>query len=491
MKTYIKINDKDNVAVALYNLEKGQEVEGVTLLCNVPKGHKFALCTIEKGQDVVKYGCPIGVATQTIDAGQHVHTHNVKTKLGEQLSYTYSPIEIFSQKTSYNVKVSVYTRANGEVGIRNELWVVPLVGCVNSVAQAIVERFKQTCTCNGVDGVFAFSHPYGCSQLGEDHVRTRTLLQQMVKHPNCGGVLVLGLGCENNKMSDFIATLGDYDTDRVRFLVAQEVTDEVAEGARLLEELYVVAKNDKRVQRNISCLKVGLKCGGSDGLSGITANPLVGCFSDRLVSLGGATVLTEVPEMFGAEQLLMDRAVNSDVFQKIVGMINDFKQYYADNGQPCYENPSPGNKEGGITTLEDKSLGCTQKSGSSSVVDVVPCGSFVASGGLNLTSGPGNDIVAVTNLACCGCHLVLFTTGRGTPLGGFVPTLKISTNSDLSMHKPSWIDYDAGQIVSGKDFQQATEELVQLVADVASGKQTKNETNGYRQIALFKTGVTL
>lgn len=492
MKTYIKINDKDNVAVALCDLPQGQSVGGVTLLSNIPKGHKFALCSIDEGQDVVKYGSPIGVATKAIVAGEHVHTHNVKTKLSGQLSYAYNPVKVLSEQNACDVQVSVYPRSDVKVGIRNELWVIPLVGCVNSVAQAIVERFKKNILgkCK-VDGVYAFSHPYGCSQLGEDHFRTRTLLQQMVKHPNCGGALVLGLGCENNKMSDFIATLGNYDSERVRFLIAQDVQDEVSVGAKLLEELYAVAQKDKRVQKDISCLKIGLKCGGSDGLSGITANPLVGQFSDRLVSLGGATVLTEVPEMFGAEQLLMDRAENKEVFDKIVTMVNDFKQYYADNGQPCYENPSPGNKEGGITTLEDKSLGCTQKSGSSSVVDVVPCGCFVENGGLNLTSGPGNDIVAVTNLACCGCHMVLFTTGRGTPLGGFVPTVKISTNSDLSMRKPSWIDYDAGQIVFGKSFVNSADELVKLVADVASGKQTKNEENGYRQIALFKTGVTL
>ncbi len=490
MNTYIKINDKDNVAVALCNLPKGQIAEGITLVSNVPKGHKFALKNIVKGQDVIKYGSPIGVATQDILAGEHVHTHNVATKLGEELSYCYNPVPV--QKTvGKKLQVSVYQRANGEVGIRNELWVVPLVGCVNAVAQAIVDRFKSLAGNLQVDGVYAFSHPYGCSQLGEDHLRTRTLLQQITKHPNCGGVLVLGLGCENNKMSDFVATLGNYDQDRVRFLVAQNVSDEVAEGAKLLNELYCVAKNDRRVQKDISCLKVGLKCGGSDGLSGITANPLVGLFSDRLTAVGGATVLTEVPEMFGAEQSLMDRASSPEVFQKIVTMINDFKHYYAANGQPCYENPSPGNKDGGITTLEDKSLGCTQKSGSGVVVDVVSCGDCVATGGLSLTSGPGNDIVAVTNLACCGCHMVLFTTGRGTPLGGFVPTVKIATNSELAAHKPAWIDYDAGQIVDGKSFDQAADELVQLVADVASGKQTKNETNGYRQIALFKTGVTL
>ena len=347
-----------------------------------------------------------------------------------------------------------------------------------------MRRFLQSCpSTDGVDGVYAFTHPYGCSQIGEDHIRTRRLLQQMVKHPNAGGVLVLGLGCENNKMSDFIATLGDYDRERVRFLVAQDVD--------ILHELYCKARTERRETRDISCLRVGLKCGGSDGLSGLTANPLVGLVSDRLVQMGATTVLTEVPEMFGAEQLLMDRARDKDTFDKIVRLINNFKQYYADHDQPCYENPSPGNRAGGITTLEDKSLGCVQKSGNSPVCDVLFDGDRIVRNGLNLLNGPGNDMVAVTNLGCAGCHMVLFTTGRGTPFGGFVPTVKISTNSDLAQRKHNWIDYDAGRVLTDGNFERALDELFGMVVDVANGKPTVNEQQDSRDIALFKTGVTL
>lgn len=492
MNKVIKINERDNVAVALEPLFKGEQYLGVRLTEDIGRGHKFALCPIAAGENVVKYGWPIGHATQPIAEGSHVHEHNVATNLSGQLAYCFNPVERPVEHNEKPATVQVYPRFDGQVGVRNELWVVPLVGCVNAQARAIVRRFEQLHPgCPGVDGVHAFSHPYGCSQIGEDHLRTRTLLQKMVRHPNAGGVLVLGLGCENNRMADFIATLGNHDPARVRFLVAQEVEDEVAAGVALLEELYAVAAQDKRVPRDISCLRVGLKCGGSDGLSGLTANPLVGIVSDKLVAEGATTVLTEVPEMFGAEQLLMDRAKDQTTFNKIVALINGFKQYYADHNQPCYENPSPGNRAGGITTLEDKSLGCVQKSGSSAVCDVVDDFGSISQRGLNLLNGPGNDMVAVTNLACAGCHIVLFTTGRGTPFGGFVPTVKISTNSELAMRKRGWIDFDAGSVVQSGDFADAADALFKLVLDVANGRLTVNERQDSRDIALFKTGVTL
>ncbi len=491
MNKFIKINDCDNVAVALEPLFKGEAYCGVCLTEDIQRGHKFALCDISQGQKIIKYGNPIGYATENIAAGSHVHEHNVSTNLGEQLTYCYNP-SLLRQSKLKSVEINVYHRFDGQIGIRNELWVIPLVGCVAAEARQIVKVFRaKHGELKGVTDVCAYSHPYGCSQIGEDHIRTRTLLQQMVKHPNAAGVLVLGLGCENNKMSDFIATLDNYDANRVRFLVAQDVEDEIAEGVRLLDELYLYAQNDVRVACDIGCLKVGLKCGGSDGLSGLTANPLVGIVSDKLVAMGATTVLTEVPEMFGAEQLLMDRAKDEQTFCKIVKLINGFKQYYADYNQPCYENPSPGNRAGGITTLEDKSLGCVQKSGSSAVNDVVFDGGNVTETGLNLLNGPGNDMVAVTNLGCAGCHLVLFTTGRGTPFGGFVPTVKISTNSELATRKHKWIDFDAGRVIVDGAFDVASEDLLQLVVDTANGKLTVSEQTDCRDIALFKTGVTL
>ncbi|MEG2158791.1 MAG: UxaA family hydrolase, partial [Clostridia bacterium] len=344
---------------------------------------------------------------------------------------------------------------------------------------------------DGIDGVFAITHPYGCSQVGQDYLRTRKFLQEIVLHPNAGGVLVLGLGCENNQMSDFIATLGNFDESRIKFLIAQEVDDEIDSGARLLQQIYEVARQDRRSPHNISCLKVGLKCGGSDGLSGITANPLVGLFCDYLTEAGGTAVLTEVPEMFGAERLLMSRAKDISVFNKTVKLINDFKDYYISNNQQVYDNPSPGNKQGGITTLEDKSLGCTQKSGFGQIDDVVFDGETLTNSGLNLLNGVGNDMVAVTNLGASGCQMVIFTTGRGTPFGGFVPTLKVSTNNDLYNRKRNWIDFNAGEIIDGEKFSALVEKLIDLVVDVANGKQTANEKNNSREIAIFKTGVTL
>lgn len=491
MKKCVVINEKDNVAVALVKLLKGEELCGTVLLEDIERGHKFALRPIKAGEKIIKYGEVIGSAKCDISQGEHVHTNNMRTDLDSKSEYKYNKAEIAPQEQMESAEVEVYERASGKVGIRNELWVIPLVGCVNAQAKEIVERYRAEFGDSGTDGVFAFTHPYGCSQTGEDHLRTRTLLQCMVRHPNAGGVLVLGLGCENNTMKDFRATLGDYDEKRVRFLVAQDVGDEIAEGVKLLRELYFVAEKDRRVTKGIECLNVGLKCGGSDGLSGITANPLLGRFSDYMASVGGATVLTEVPEMFGAERLLMARAKNEEVFRDIVGLINDFKDYYINNGQPVYENPSPGNKAGGITTLEDKSLGCTQKSGSGEVESVIKEGETIKSKGLTLLNGPGNDMVAVTNLAAAGCQMVLFTTGRGTPFGGFVPTVKVSTNTELSERKKNWIDFNAGDIVQDASFEDKLQELIKFVAEVASGKKTKNEINNTREIALFKTGVTL
>ena len=488
-KQTIIINPLDNVAVALCNLQKGGIYDGVTLAEDVAKGHKFALRDIKQGENIIKYGSPIACATADIKKGGHVHTHNAKTNLSENLEYTYNKAPTELSKVADRI-VKVYPRANGEVGIRNELWIIPTVGCVNAQAKLIAEAFKSQYGTDGFDGVFTFTHPYGCSQLGDDHERTKLILQKMVRHPNAGGVLVLGLGCENNQMSAFREGLGSIDESRIKFLVAQEVEDEVAEGVELCRQIAEVIKRDKRVERSISCLKVGLKCGGSDGLSGITANPLVGLFSDYIVAAGGTTVLTEVPEMFGAEQLLMNRAKDKAIFEKTVKLINDFKDYFRKNGQTVYENPSPGNKAGGITTLEDKSLGCTQKSGSGPVEDVVFDDGFITKKGLNLLNGPGNDMCAVTNLGAAGCHLVLFTTGRGTPFGGFVPTLKIATNSELASTKRGWIDFDAGAVLE-TDFATQLERLTDLIVETANGKPTKNEINHTKEIAIFKTGVTL
>lgn len=488
-KSTIIINKLDNVAVALCDLKKGEEHEGVILAEDITKGHKFALRDIKKGEEIIKYGSDIAYATADIPKGSHVHTHNAHTNLSENLEYTYNKVECPVKKVAPR-KINVYKRADGNVGIRNELWIIPTVGCVNGQAKLIADTFKEQYGTEGFDGVHVFTHPYGCSQLGDDHERTKLILQKMVRHPNAGGVLVIGLGCENNQMGPFKEGLGKIDESRIKFLVCQDESDEIAAGVKLVKEIADVIKNDRRSEADMSCLKVGLKCGGSDGLSGITANPLVGLFSDYIVACGGTTVLTEVPEMFGAEQKLMNRAKDEATFEKVVKLINDFKDYFRKNGQVVYENPSPGNKAGGITTLEDKSLGCTQKSGSSAVQDVVFDDGYVTAKGLNLLNGPGNDMVAVTNLGAAGCHLVLFTTGRGTPFGGFVPTLKIATNNELAARKANWIDFNAGAVLE-TGFDAQLEKLIDLVTETVNGKPAKNEINNTRELAIFKTGVTL
>lgn len=445
---------------------------------NLEDGHKYALRDIKEGENIIKYGNPIGHATCDIKKGEHVHTHNTKTNLSGNLEYTYKPCFYDIPEEDKNRTFMGYVRENGEVGIRNEVWIVNTVGCVNKVAEAIA----------AATGARSFPHPFGCSQMGDDQATTQKILAGMVNHPNAAGVLVLGLGCENNNIDVFKGVLGTWDEKRVKFLNCQDSSDEVADGIKIVKELQAYADTFKRTEVPVSKLKVGLKCGGSDGYSGITANPLVGRLSDKVIAMGGSCVLTEVPEMFGAEHLLMQRCENEEVFDKTVALINNFKDYYARHNQVIYENPSPGNKKGGITTLEEKSLGCIQKGGLSKVVDVLDYGDRLSKNGLSLLNGPGNDIVAITNLMAAGVHMVLFTTGRGTPVGSAVPTVKIATNHGLAERKSNWIDFDASPTLDGNPL---TNELFEFILEVANGKETKNEIHGYREISIFKAGVTL
>ena len=495
-QTFIKINPADTVVVCLQPKSKGEtiEVDGKTITINqdTPAGHKILITDTEEGRDIIKYGYPIGHARQNLKAGDWVNENNLKTNLAGTLEYTYNPVN--EQLTIKNEKRTFrgYIRANGEVGIRNEVWIVPTVGCVNGIAERLAEELKKETGCEGIDAIYAWHHNYGCSQLSGDHENTRKVLRDIVLHPNAGAVLVLGLGCENNQPELFEQLLGDYDKERIKFLVTQKVDgDEVEAGMQILRELYAKAKKDSREDVPVSKLRVGLKCGGSDGFSGITANPLVGEFSDWLVAQGGTSILTEVPEMFGAETILMNRCETSELFDKTVSMINNFKEYFLSHGEPVGENPSPGNKAGGISTLEDKALGCTQKCGRAPVNGVLEYGDRLETTGLNLLSAPGNDLVAATALASAGCQIVLFTTGRGTPFGTFVPTMKIATNPTLAARKPNWIDFSAGQLIEGRTMQELVPEFIDKILAVASGEKARNEVNGYREIAIFKNGVTL
>lgn len=473
------INEHDNVEVLL-------QAEG-----DIPAGHKRALRPIAEGEDIIKYGYPIGHATRPIAQGEWVNEHNICTNLQGTLEYRWNPAPqkpLIPTDGTQQATFRGYLRDDGRAGIRNELWVIPTVGCVASLAQRLATDFEGGC---GFP-TRAFAHTLGCSQLGCDHEQTRQLLCSLITHPNAGGVLVLGLGCENNQMSTLQEMLeGKVNPRRVRFLEAQKVEDEYWDGMTMLAELQSVAAWDQPTDLPLSMLRIGLKCGGSDGFSGITANPLLGRLSDALVAQGAATVLTEVPEMFGAETILMNRCRDEETFHKTVKLVNDFKEYYLSHGLPVGENPSPGNKAGGISTLEEKSLGCVQKGGSAPVVDVLDYGQPIRTQGLNLLCAPGNDLIASTALAASGCQMVLFTTGRGTPFGTCVPTLKVSTNHELAKRKPRWIDYDAGGLLSGKTWEEATREMLELVIETASGKHSCNEQNGYHEIAIWKNGVTL
>lgn len=493
---FLKINPADSVVVCLRPMQKGEtiNIDGKTIEIkqDTPAGHKLLIKDAPKGTDIIKYGYPIGHSIEDLTEGQWVNENNIKTNLSGSLEYEYSPVNEQLSIENENLTFKGYMRKNGEVGIRNEIWIVPTVGCVNGIAEKLVDLLKAETNCEGIDAIHAWHHNYGCSQLSGDHENTRKVLRDIVLHPNAGAVLILSLGCENNQPDEFMKLLGDYDQERIKLLVTQKVEgDELEEGMKILRNLYNIAKQDVRTDVPISHLCVGLKCGGSDGFSGITANPLVGEFSDWLVAQGGTSILTEVPEMFGAETILMNRCENSKLFDQTVTMINDFKEYFLSHGEPVGENPSPGNKAGGISTLEDKALGCTQKCGRAPVSGVLAYGDRLQVNGLNLLSAPGNDLVASTALASAGCQIVLFTTGRGTPFGTFVPTMKISTNSQLFHNKPNWIDFNAGELLEGAEMKVLLRKFIELIISVANGDLVRNEKNGYREISIFKNGVTL
>lgn len=494
MKT-IQINPADNVIVALEPLATGTVVSvpgagEVTATEDIPQDHKMAVRAIAAGDNVIKHGLPIGHVTCDVQAGSWLHTHNVKTNLSGEVDYEYHPshpvVEAIEPKTFQG-----FRRADGRAATRNELWIIPTVGCVNEVARAMCER-AQDLVGDSLEGVYYFPHPFGCSQTGADHAQTRKLLVALSRHANAAGVLFLSLGCENCMHDQVLEELGNYDAQRVRFLTCQDVEDELVEGHKILSELATHAKTFKRETISASELVIGLKCGGSDGLSGITANPVIGRVSDIAVAGGGTSVLTEVPEMFGAESILLDRCEGQDVFDAAADMLNGFKDYFISHGEVVYENPSPGNKDGVITTLEDKSCGCVQKGGDAPIVDVLGYGDTVRKPGLQMLCGPGNDMVSTTALTAAGCHVILFSTGRGTPFGAPAPTLKVITNERLCQHKGNWMDFNAGVVATGeRTIDEAAGDLWDLVLETASGRQTSAERRGCHEISIWKDGVTL
>ncbi len=492
------IRPNDNIGVAVSLIAKGEQFPAngktITALSEIGVGHKVALMDIKQGDGVFKYGMRIGSSSSDIPAGEWVHSHNLKTDLVGELAYNYTPQTKKQNSDTKNIPTFMgYKRKNGRVGTRNEIWVINSVGCVNRSAERISQMANQRFIRDNFDGVFSFSHPFGCSQLGDDLINTRAVLGGLARNPNAGAVLVLGLGCENLQLDQLIKSIPDLDPNRLRFFNSQLVSDEIEEGLKAIEELFNAMKDDKREEVPVSELTIGVKCGGSDGFSGITANPLVGRITDVLTGYNGRVLQTEVPEMFGAEQLLMNRAATPKVFDDIVKLINNFKNYFLKYDQPVYENPSPGNKAGGLTTLEEKSLGAIQKGGTATITEILNYGEQITQRGLVLVNAPGNDGVSSTAMIASGATIVLFTTGRGTPLGFPAPTIKISTNTALYQSKPNWIDFNAGGIADGVvSFDELTKQFLSYIIDVASGKiKAKNEVNGYKEIAIWKTGVTL
>ncbi len=494
----LKIHSTDNVAVALADLAAGTvcpltDTAVVTLQEDIPFGHKVAVTDLNRGDNIIKYGQPIGHATKDITQGQHIHTQNLKTNLEGILDYSYNPDPERQKKPQPADKrfFEGYVRKDGSVGVRNEIWIIPTVGCVNTTASQLAAQATKAFA-GKVDGVFAYTHNAGCSQLGDDMLCTQNILTGLSRNPNAAGVLFLSLGCENNNLDEFKPLLGEYDPERVKFLITQEVEDEYASAMQLLGELADFASGFKREPVSVEHLTIGFKCGGSDAFSGITANALCGRITDSVSNCGGSTILTEVPEMFGAETLLMNRAASESVFKNIVELINNFKEYFIRYGQEIYENPSPGNKKGGISTLEEKSLGCIQKGGQATVTGVLDYGDSICNRGLNLLTGSGNDQISCTNLVASGAQIVIFTTGRGNPFGSPVPTIKLASNSRLATRKKHWIDYNAGRLLEGETFESLTEVFFNYILEVASGKtRTRNEENGYKEISIFRNGVIL
>lgn len=491
----LRIAADDDVAVALRDLAAGDSVPVgdalITLTAAIPRGHKFALKARQIGDPILKYGASIGRATVAIRVGDHVHSHNVATSLAGLHTYEFQPSTARATASAATDRTFLgYRRANGRIGTRNEIWILCTVGCVGRTAERIARIGGQRFA-GRVDGVHAFPHQFGCSQLGGDLDRTRSLIASLAAHPNAGGVLILGLGCESNQLKQLLTEIPDDQRDHIRSFAAQATSDETEEGLRVLEELVALAERTQREPCPLSALTIGVKCGGSDGFSGMTANPLVGRMTDRVTAAGGTSILTEIPEIFGAEHLLMERAANAAVFERIGAVVNDFKAYFIRNEQPVSENPSPGNIAGGITTLEEKSLGAVQKGGHAIVTEVLRYGERARSHGLVLLEAPGNDGVSSTALVAAGATVLLFTTGRGTPLGFPVPTLKISSNSALAANKPHWIDFDAGRVLATDDATLLEDELLDLIVATASGQRARNELNEEREIAIWKDGVTL
>lgn len=488
----IIINEKDNVAVALHDIKSGEEHNGIKFLNDIPFGHKVAIKNISTCENIIKYGFPIGYAKNDIKMGEHVHTHNLHTNLNDIIDYEYNPINIENDNEDVSdIFFDGYKRSDGKVGTRNEVWIIPTVGCVNNTAKTL-ENMASKKYGDRCDGIFAYTHNMGCSQTGNDQIITQKLLSGIVKNPNAGGVLIVSLGCENNNLEVFKPFLEGIDKNKIRFLITQDVEDEYEEGMKYLDELTKYASTFKREKVSIKYLTVGFKCGGSDAFSGITANVICGKLNNIFIKNGGSSILTETPEMFGAETILMSRAVNKKVFDDLVNLINGYKNYFKKYGETIYENPSPGNKKGGISSLEEKSLGCVQKGGTSPIVDILDYGEYISKSGLNILKGSGNDQVSCTNLTASGANIILFTTGRGTPFGSIVPTLKISSNSNLYQKKNNWIDFNAGKVLENIPVDDIVKELFELVINIASGKiQTKNEINGYREISIFRDGIIL
>lgn len=492
----IRLNPIDDVVIARRQLMLGtilQEEGGLRIAAMIPAGHKMATRDIAQGESVKRYGQIIGVASQPIKAGQHVHTHNLSMS---DFSRTHA-FGVDVKPDDYVPSPATFmgiVRPDGRVATRNYIGVLTSVNCSATAARAIADHFRRDvhpealAEFPNVDGVVALTHGLGCAvdALGEPLQILRRTLAGYAKHPNFAAVLIVGLGCETNQISGLLEAHDLKENEYFHTFTIQETggtAKTVAHGIEKIKRMLPEANAVEREPVSASHLTLGLQCGGSDGYSGITANPALGAAVDLLVRHGGTAILSETPEIYGAEHLLTRRAVSSEVGEKLLARIDWWEEYCAKNGAEMNNNPSAGNKAGGLTTILEKSLGAVAKGGTSNLVDVYEYAETVTAKGLVFMDTPGYDPISATGQVAGGANVICFTTGRGSAYGcAPSPSLKLSTNTALWQRQEEDIDINCGAIADGLSTpQRIGEEFFQMILDAASGRKTKSELHGYGQ----------
>lgn len=484
--TFVRLDRTDSVVVATRYLEAGSMVEDVMTNTRIPSGHKVATRNLAPGDPVRKYAQIIGYANQPIDPGDHVHTHNIEfrnTSVDYEFATDHRPMK---PATSVDTFMG-YHRDSGRVGTRNYIAVLTTVNCSATAARMISNHFTpdKLAEFPNVDGVAAFVHGTGCGMAdsGDGFEALQRVMWGFAKHPNHAAVLMVGLGCEMNQIDWLLDAYGLKQSPTFQTMNIQNVAGlrrTVEMGISKINQMLPIANEAGRSEASASELMVALQCGGSDAWSGVTANPALGHACDLLVAQGGTGVLAETPEIYGAEHLLTRRALSRATGEKLIGLIDWWQDYTARNHSSMDNNPSPGNKQGGLTTILEKSLGAAAKGGTTPLTGVFKYAEPITAKGFTFMDSPGYDPASVTGQIAAGCNLVCFTTGRGSAFGSKpAPTLKIATNSELAARMPEDMDVDAGDILTkGASVEEKGQEIYRRLLQVASGARTKSEAQG-------------